>query len=757
MPVNAEIYRRAAQFLPGRVDKLLYHTKLTPNWIHESGRFWYLQRSRRGSTFMVVDAEVQRPAFDHVQLAAALSRASGHACEPYALPFMEIDYDDTLESIAFDAHEKRWRYDLNTDEISEVDKKPDDKEARISPDGRCMAFTRDHNLYIRDLNVEVAEDEEPNDTALTTDGEKDYAYAAYMDEMSLIVSFMGMPMKPVLVWSPDSSKIFTIRLDQRQVEQSVITRHVPPDGSIRPQPIMYRYPLPGDEHVAMAEYIIIDVESGEITPLDTPPEPYQFYYPDGCKFAKWTDDSQQLFFLKEERGFQKASLWAADVKTGKTRQILEEQSKTFIQVTWNLYGAPNIPIIDNGKEVVWFSQRDGWAHLYLYDGEKGELKRQITSGAWVVREILGAYDRWVYFTAGGTDPDDDPYVQQLFRAHLDSDALEQLSPGEFDHAVQMSPDGSLIIDGMSRVNLAPKFVLRGNDGSEIRILEEGDVSELQALGWRFPEPFSFKATDGVTDLYGAIYFPTDFDPEKSYPIVEMNYPGPQVIRTPKSFAGLNISDGWYWEPQAYAELGFITVTVDGFGVPFRSKAFHDRGYGTQDDPGTIGEHVAGIRAAARTRPYMDTSRVGIFGHSGGGNAAARSILSHPDFYKVAVASAGNHTQKGFAAAWGERYIGRLNEDTQEKYDREDNASVAANLQGKLLIINGEIDYGVHPGMALRLIDALIKANKDFDMLIVPNELHGVFMNPYVVRRIWDYFVRHLLNQEPPADVRIETL
>jgi dipeptidyl aminopeptidase/acylaminoacyl peptidase len=463
----------------------------------------------------------------------------------------------------------------------------------------------------------------------------------------------------------------------------------------------------------------------------------------------------------------------ADATTGQTRTVHTESSETEIDVTPTPFiEAPNARILGDGNEFVWYSTRDGWGHLYLHDGESGDLKCQLTSGPWAVHEIkhLDEEGRWIYFVAGGREEGRDPYLRHLYRVRLDGSDLSLLTEEDADHAITFSPSGQYVVDEYSRVDMVPVTVLRSADGRIIRTLEMGDISQLQSLGWRFPERFSVKARDGVTDLYGVITRPTTFDPAKSYPVIDSIYPGPQIIKTPKRFpAGLDQTGHqrqWVWHDQALAELGFIVITIDGQGTPYRSKAFLDVAYGDKfGEAGGLADHIAGLRQLASREASFDLNRVGIYGHSGGGYASARALMTFPDFYKVAVSSAGNHDQHGYVADWGERYIGLADDNT---YRDQANFHLAGNLKGKLLLIFGGLDDNVPPALTSQLIDALMAANKDFDLLALPHCDHsfvdlregretyesGLRENPYFVRRLWDYFVRHLLGAEPPQGFSI---
>jgi dipeptidyl aminopeptidase/acylaminoacyl peptidase len=415
------------------------------------------------------------------------------------------------------------------------------------------------------------------------------------------------------------------------------------------------------------------------------------------------------------------------------------------------------------------TSRDGWGHLYLHDGTSGELKNQITSGPWAIREIAHVDEegRWIYFLAGGREEGRDPHLRHLSRVKLDSSDLQILTPDDSDHAVAFSPSGKHFVDSSSRADKVPATRLCSSDGRVILTLEEGDITVLQGLGWRFPEPFRVKARDGMTDLYGLITRPSTFDPAKTYPVIDSIYPGPQILRTPKRFVGsreqLGLGQSLFWQDQALAELGFIVITIDGQGLPYRSKALMDVAAGERfGEAGGLADYVAGLRQLGAHDASLDLRRVGIYGHSGGGYASTRAILQFPDFCRVAVSSAGNHDQHGYLAVWGERYIGLPDGDN---YQVQSNYHLAANLKGKLLLAFGGPVDNVPPALTLQLIDALIQATRDFDLLVLPHCDHtfvdfresrqgyeaspGRRTNPYFVRRRWDYFVRHLLGAEPP--------
>jgi len=751
--VTREDYARAESFMPQNVMERLYRMSVTPNWIEKTDRFWYKINTREGKEFILVHPALntRKHVFDHVLLAASLSETTGKAYVAYNLPFDSFEFVKGKNTIRFEIDKKHWLVDLNTYQCTKDEdyKKPEEHELH-SPDGKWAAFVKEHNLYVRPLP-------EGDEIQLTTDGEPHYDYAKQTEGNTSFITnkVSGKKLPPLAAWSPDSKKIITHRLDERKVKDFYLLQSVPLDGSVRPVLHIYRYPLPGDEDLPLEELYIFDVENKTQVKVDYEKELLTFDTSIESKRVWWSKDAQRLYYLFKERADKAYRLIEIDAITGKAREVMKEEGKTFVETALMLYlNRPCVRDLKDENEIIWFSQRDGWAHLYLYDAKTGNLKNQITSGPWVVFDIKHVDEggRWVYFSAFNREKNRDPYYRHVYRAKLDGSQVQLLTPEDADHNVAFSESGEYFVDSYSRLDQPPVSVLRSSDGKLLSTLEEADMSNLIGMGWKFPERFKVKAADGVTDIYGMIVKPISFDPEKKYPVIDAIYPGPQIIRTPPSF---NVMfNSWLWEPIAMAELGFIVVTIDGRGTPFRSKAFHDFSYENFKDAGALQDHIAGFRQLSATRPYMDLSRVGIFGHSGGGFASTRAIFLYPDFYKVAVSSAGNHDQRGYNAGWGEKYQGLLEGDN---YLDQVNAGIAKNLKGKLLLAYGDMDDNVHLALTLQVADALIKANKDFDLMVLPNGNHGFgAAMPYFTRRKWDYFVRHLLGEEPPKEYQFKT-
>jgi dipeptidyl aminopeptidase/acylaminoacyl peptidase len=521
----------------------------------------------------------------------------------------------------------------------------------------------------------------------------------------------------------------------------------------------YAYPLPGDEEVPTAELFIVDVADRTSRPVKMDRTPILYYGgPIRDGWTWWDVAGDRVYLLSRSRGCQQLGLIEIEAATGATRSVLEEYCETGIDPHLTSAGRPNVRVLDNGSSVIWFSQRDGWGHLYLYDARTGEVRRQLTSGSWAVADVVRVDEagRWLYFTAVGTPAASDPYFELLYRVSLDGGPPRLLTPEDATHRVAFSPSGDFFVDSHSRIDQPPVTVLRAADGSIVLELERGDIDDLLATGWTYPERFCAKARDGSTDIYGVILRPTRFDPNVSLPVLDDIYAGPQTNRAPASFAGYSSpahqhpshAARGFWHAQALAELGFAVVMIDGLGMPFRSKAFRDWSFRQVGDGG-IEDHVVALRQLAACHPYLDLARVGIFGHSAGGYASTHAMLRFPDFFKVGVSSAGNHDHRLDKATWIERYMGL---PVGDYYQEQANSTLAHQLRGKLLLIHGEMDENVHVASTLQLVDALINADKDFDLLILPNRPHACTDDPYFIRRRWDYFVRHLQGKEPPVYV-----
>jgi dipeptidyl-peptidase 4 len=744
-------YQRAEQFLGWNARQHVAHDQVEPVWL-DGDRFWFRDRLGDGHRFVLVDPDrnEQRPVFDHDRLAASLSQAADTALEGRKLPFDRFRFVDEERAVQVVLPgDRAWTCSLTDYRCTgpEEWEEPGTGEA-VSPDGRWIAFQRDWNLWVR--SVETGEE-----FALTEDGEEFWGYATN-DQCCAQVTAprQGMERPPVLRWSPDSRRIAVIRLDQREVEEL----HLLESAEGRPILHAFRYGLPGDSIVPTYEIHIADVEARTRVRVNL--EAQVAVNTTCCglmtdtiwKDVRWGKTGREVFFTRGQRDFQGLDLFAADAVSGQVRQILREESKTWVQTSVLSGAEPNWRLVNDDREILWFSERDGWAHLYRYDAATGELLNRVTSGPWVVARVVGVVGDRVYFTAMGREEGRDPYLEQLYRVRLDGSGLETLTPEEGDHRVHLSPLGRYFVHTHSLATRPSVAELRRADGTRVRTLAEADVEELLDMGWPFPEPVQVRARDGVTPLYGLVFRPSDFDPERRYPVINYIYPGPQVgTLGPRQFTVNPRGNA-----QALAELGFIVVQIDALGTPGRSKAFHSHYYGDMGDNG-IPDQMAAMKQLAARYPEMDLGRVGIYGHSGGGFASTGAILRYPDFFHAAVSTAGNHDNRSYDYTWGEKYQGVLERDTireTDNFDSQANHLLADRLEGALLLMHGTLDDNVHPNANLLLVDALIEHNKDFDLVVLPNRNHGFANEPYVIRRTWDHFVRHLLGVEPPRSYLI---
>ncbi|MDC0764951.1 DPP IV N-terminal domain-containing protein [Brevibacillus sp. AG] len=751
--VTGEQYERAQRLHPANYYDAVFNAFVRPNWI-SGNRFWYIREIRlekgTGRQYVIVDAEqnTSQPAFDHARLAVCLSRRAGETYSAETLPLGELLFTENGSSFQFKVGGTVWNCDLQEYSCKPIDHmdKPSMDELP-SPDGKWVAFVYDHNLYVRSL-------ETGKRFRLTRDGKAYYDYGTQPEcRLSTVGERLNnIKLPPVAIWSPDSKMLLTHRLDQRKVRDLYLIQSVPKGEEVRPVLHSYRYPLVGDPHVPLAELVVCDLERRTTVKIESEPLlacPVSPLTP-GMQMAGWSADSKQVYFARMSRDARSVDFSVADPCSGEVCTLLREQSDTFLNQDLHNLGEtnPNIRLLTDGS-FIWHSERDGWSHLYHCDGKTGEIRNPITSGSWTVRKLMAVDEQqgWVYITGGGLEEGRDPYYQHLYRVRLDGTDLSLLTPEDAEHDVVFSPNLKYFVDTFSRVDLPPVSVLRSIDGTLIRELEHADVEMLLEMGYQFPERITVKARDGVTDLYGVMLRPFPFDPSRKYPVVDYIYGGPQIINTPKAFA---LDPGRSHDPlgggQSLAQLGFIVLILDGMGTPYRSKWFHDISNGKLEEAGGLLDHVTAVRQLAERYPYVDVDRVGIWGSSGGGYASTRAMLSFPAFYKAAVSACGNHDQRLYIAAWAERYQGLYDPDL---YKDQDNARLAANLTGKLLLVSGDMDENVHPSQTIRMANALIKADKDFDMLLLPNRHHGFSLEPYFIRRKWDYFVRHLMRAEPP--------
>jgi len=754
--ITSADYERAAKHMSREWNGLVHDQIGGMSWTNNEFLV-YDKQTADGKQFVLVDMAKQekREAFDQVKLAAVLNEELQEAYDPDNLPLRAIEYDGTDEKIRFKIGAKTYvcrlsDYSLTEEGATLLRAKPNE---HVSPNGQLAAFVKDHNLWVRDLTSGKS-------TQLTFDGQEDYGYAT--DNAGWTRSD-----RAVLRWSPNSDKIATFQQDARGVGEMYLTS----TNIGHPTLEAWKYPLPGDEKIFTIERVIIHLG----------PRPKVVRLKRGKEFqrgtttdhitnrsgelldAQWSVDGSQFAFVTGSRDHKIAELQVANANTGVVRSVYTEKVDTYYESANNAaQGSPDGPlywkVLFDSNEFIWFSEKTNWRHLYLHDLSTGNVKKTITEGEWATQQIMFIDEekREIYFTVGGKD-EGNPYYHYLYKANFDGSGLQNLTPELGAHRFNFSPDKQFIVDTYSQLDAPPVTVLRNTNGEVMLELEKANIDALKAAGWQAPVEFSVKARDNETALYGIIVLPTDYDERRSYPVLNYLYPGPQS----GSVGNYGFRPVWR-DFQAVAELGFIVVAVDALGTPGRSKSFHDYYYGNMGDNG-IPDQMAAIKQLAETYRGMDLDRVGIYGHSGGGFASTRAILAYPDFYKVAVSSSGNHENRNYEADWAEKWQGLLvenkiegKEDGTTNYDNQANLLLAENLKGKLLLAHGSMDSNVPPSNTMLMVDALIKANKDFDLLIFPNKRHGYGdMNPYFTRKKWDYWVKHLLHAEPPKEVSLE--
>ncbi len=713
-------------------ERGVYKAGIAPHWFQNNSRFWYRNDLRDGAReFIVIEAEqgARRPAFDHERLAAALTKAAGQPFKADRLPFTEIEFTDDCQGIRFEAAGKTWQCKLDSYECapapagpSPLDPRPSSPAAnedaqdqdqptrqRTSPDGKWTAFVKDGNVFVR-LESDKSERQ------LTQDGGREEAYGQ-------------------LEWAPDSQALVGWRISPGDRKEVYLVETAPRGGG---RAVLHRrpYALPGDKFTTW-ELSLMDPAAGK----QVKPEVDGFEHEWEQPRLRWNRDGRRFTYLKEDRGHQRLRLIEVDSRTGALRNLIDEKTGTFI---WTAH-TENVNIrlvnwLDKTEELIYVSERDGWRHLYLVDTRLGAIKNQITQGDYVVRGIdhIDEDHRQIWFRASGRNSDQSPYFIHYYRISFDGTGLVALTGANGNHSVQHSPDRKYLIDTYSRLDAPPVHELRrATDGARICQFEQADISELKARGWQAPEVFAAKGRDGKTDIYGIICRPRELDPKKKYAVLEEIYAGPQSSYVPKSFTGSS-------RFSALTDLGFIVVQIDGMGTADRSKAFQDVCWKNLKDAG-FPDRILWHKAAAAKYPYYDLSRVGLYGTSAGGQNAASGLLFHPEFYKAAVANSGCHDNRMDKASWNEQWMGY---PVGPQYAECSNIENAAKLQGHLMLVVGGMDDNVPPESTYRLVDALIRAGKDFDLLVVPNGGHGVG-GAYGQRRLQDFFLRHLQGIEPP--------
>lgn len=791
IPIKKANYELVARFSPEKLKKMVFNASIDPHYLKLSDNFWYSYETPEGKTFYLVDPvkKTKSTIFDNVKLTTELTRIIKDPFGAKHLPIKEIKFTKDEKAVRFevessqeveekemeeeeeeDVEEKEkekktkkkifyFEYDLATGKLTHLEdyKKPPEKPkwANISPDSSNILFARNHNLYYMDKENFKKYLKDKKDTTiiehqLTTDSMEHYSYAQFeRGQTNKKREKTKDKRKPVrIVWSRDSKKIAMVRTDNRQVKDLWVINSI---AEPRPTLETYKYHMPGEKEAPQYDILIFNLENEEkIQVEDDMFKDQSVSILTAPSLAKNRDDehrprlwlaetSDKLYFVRTSRDLKRVDICVADATTGKVNILIEERLNTYVETR-------PLGLVENGKELIHWSERDGWAHFYLYDG-KGNLKNQITSGPYHCDRIQGIDEknRVLYFTANGREKDEDPYYLHLYSVNFDGTGLKLLNPSNFNHSVRMCDSYWFFVDNYSIVKTIPKSELRDHNGNKVLDLEIADLSLLMEAGYNFPESFKVKADDGITDLYGVMYKPFDFDSTKKYPIIAYVYPGPQTESVNKSFSTrMDRTD-------RLAQFGFIVITVGNRGGhPSRSKWYHNYGYGNLRDYG-LADKKAVIEQLAARHTFIDIDKVGIFGHSGGGFMSTAALLVYPDFFKVAVSSSGNHENNIYNRWWSEKHHGVKEIVDQDgnitfEYDIDKNSEIAQNLKGRLLICTGDIDNNVHPANTIRLANALIQANKRFDFFLFPGQRHGFGdMNEYFFWLRGDYFCKHLIN------------
>lgn len=761
-------YTLAQRFTKEKVDKMLFSTTVDPHWFQQGQAFWYHYKTSDGDAWYVVDpvARSKQPLFDRDWMAARLTEIVQDPYSARHLPIRDLQAKEDGKTFTFWVESKQgekkdtlyFSYNYQNKQLLKTEKDELDKQlewASVSPDKQTVVFAKDMNLYrMSYADYQKAKRNEQDSTIvevqLTHDGVKDYGFGQPYSLLNTDTLCNGKRRHPgYLAWSPDSRRFAIVRTDDRAVKELWVI-----NAMAMPRPTLetYKYQMPGEKESSIDHLLLFDLSDNSYREIATsafkdqslnlsrrPREERQRGQKEVA--SVWLGDENRFFVTRSSRDLHRIDVCSYTIGEDSIRPIIQERLNTYIELR-------PLAALKGGKELVHWSERDGWAHLYLYD-DQGHLKNRITSGPWHVDGIVKVDEarRVVYFLANGREKGENPYYEHLYRVNLDGSGLQLVSAGDYFHEVRMDDPCQYVVDNYSRVNTIPATDLLDNMGRKVMTLEQSDFSQLLAAGYQFPEPFQVKAADGVTDLYGVMYKPFDFDSTKVYPIIDYVYPGPQVEATVYPFKKMTV------RTDRLAQAGFIVISVGNRGGhPSRSKWYHNYGYGNLRDYG-LADQKAAIEQLAARHPFIDIHRVGIHGHSGGGFMSTAAILQYPDFFKVAVSCAGNHDNTIYNRWWSETHHGVREKVTEEGdttfvYSIKSNPELAKRLKGHLLLVHGDIDNNVHPGNTTRVVDALIRANKRFDMLVLPQQRHHFGdMDEYFYWRLVDYFSRYLLGQQ----------
>lgn len=725
---TVEDYNRAYALREKYNAKHVLYAGVVPHWVDQTSAFWYVRQTEKGKEYVKVDAASKKRTalFDQQKMAAALTEKAGRAINAYNLPLQNCRLNISLDTLRFQLDGKFWAYSIKNNRLLDEGAIPsrgkerhwmevdDEKEGRpvTSPDGKWTAFIKNDNVYVR----EVATGKEKQ---LSQDGTLSNYYSSYIQ------------------WSPDSKSVVSCRI--RPVEKRYVY-YVESSPADQAQPKLHKqeYAKPGDE-LRFKVPCIFEVESGRRLIPSTELFSHQYE----LSGPMWNADSKAITFEYNERGHKVYRVLEMSAVDGSVRTLIEEKEEKYVN-----YPRIYRNYLSDGKRIIWSSERDNYNHLYLYDRAIGKPLNQITKGEWYVRGVqhVDEANEVIYFSANGMKKGEDPYLIHYYKINFDGSNLVELTPEEGMHQCWYSSDYKYLVDVYSKVDQAPIAVLRDAKNGKIRMqLDKADISALLANGWKAPEVFSAKGRDGKTDMWGVIYRPSNFDPSKKYPVIEYIYSGPGDQYVPKTFSSYN------WWMTSLAELGFIVVQVDGMTTSFRSKEFEEVCYKNLKDAG-LPDHIAWIKAAAQKYPYMDIDRVGIFGCSAGGQESTGAVLFHPEFYKAAYSACGCHDNRMDKIWWNELWMGYPVDESYSACSNVDNAHL---LTRPLMLVVGELDDNVDPASTMQVANALIKANKDFELVVIPGA-HHTMGEDFGEHKRYDFFVRHLMGITPPSWDKVKT-
>jgi dipeptidyl aminopeptidase/acylaminoacyl peptidase len=798
-------YRLAARYSGDQIGKMVHSTTVFPNWLKNGDRFWYQYKTSEGANYYIVDPvrRTKTKLFDPAKMAKWLTEITKDPYDAKHLPRFRFEFvknetairfrvtsteevpvkeekkDEEKDTVAEKKAKKKkpkmekkvyhLEYRLGGNGLTVIDNsKEDDKLLRwanVAPDSSIVLFSKQHNLYWMDKENFLKAVEDEKDTTIvehqwTTDGEEHFGYGGDSRGVNNEEKEKRKDDRKRIFghWSQDSKSFVYQKTDSRHIKDLWVINTA---NGKRPTLETYKYHMAGEQDFYKSSLLVFDIPSKGVTEvaLDTAVQQsisvfshtYKKNNTSKHKPTMLISKQGKVYFSTISRDRKRLDIHVADINTGEVTTLIEEHFNTYIENR-----GKGLRLFNNESEILFWSERDGWGHYYLYDAN-GNLKRQVTSGEFHIDQFQGIDEdrRVVYFTANGVNKTIDPYYAHLYSVNLDGSGFRQLNPGDYNTSVNLSDSKRFFVSNYSRVNTVPKSELRNSSGNLVLSLEEADLSQLMASGYKFPEPFKMKADDGITDIYGVMYKPFDFDETKKYPLVQYVYPGPQTEAVNKSFSvRMNRTD-------RMAQVGFIVVTLGNRGGhPARSKWYHTYGYGDLRDYGLADKKYVAEQLADKY-DFIDIEKVGIFGHSGGGFMSTAAMLVYPDFFKVAVSSSGNHDNTIYNSWWSETHHGIKEEKDADgnityKYMIDKNQTLAANLKGKLLLTTGDIDNNVHPGGTIRMANALIKNNKRFDFMLFPTQRHGYGnMTEYFFWMKADYFSKHLLGAESPGVDMVE--